>query len=223
MDYTMDKLLAICLGLVLSTAFSGQALAASATVAYMSGTLSVLKPDGKVRLLSQKSEVDAGDLLTTEKDSYAQLKFTDGGEMTLRPNTTIKIEQYGYDEAKPEKDSFVFSLVKGGLRTITGLVGKRGNRDAYRLNTATATIGIRGTHYGALWSIGRGSLPDGLYLDVTDGAINATNNAGSQDYGAGQFGFVGGMDIKPVLLPKDPGLPPLDKGDDQMSGVGCTK
>ena len=36
-------------------------------------------------------------------------------------------------------------MVKGGLRTVTGLVGKRGNQNAYRIGTATATIGIRGS------------------------------------------------------------------------------
>jgi len=217
----MIKTFAIFLGLLLSSGLSSQAWAAAAYVSNMSGTLSALKPDGKVVLLSQKSEVEQGYLLTTEKDSYALIKFTDGGEITLRPNSTIKIEKYGFNEEKPEQDGFVFSLVKGGLRSITGLIGKRGNRDAYRLNTATATIGIRGTHFGALWSIGRG-MPDGLYLDVIDGVINAANEQGNLDYGAGQFGFVG-PGMKPVLLPKDPGLPPLDEGDDQMSGAGCTK
>jgi hypothetical protein len=196
------------LALLAATLFSIEAMAVVATVANLSGTLSVQKPDGTVKILSQKSELDAGDLVSTEKDSYARLKFTDGGEVTLRPNSKMKIDEYGFNEQVPEKDSFVFSLVKGGLRTITGLVGKRGNRDAYRLNTANATIGIRGTHYGALWVQGdHGGLADGLYLDVASGAINARNTAGEQDYTSGQFGFVGGINIQPILLPKDPGLP----------------
>lgn len=206
-------------------------MAAVATVTNLSGTLSVQKPDGTVKILSQKSEVDAGDLISTEKDSYARLKFTDGGEVTLRPNSKMKVDEYGFNEQTPEKDSFVFSLVKGGLRTITGLIGKRGNRDVYRLNTANATIGIRGTNYGALWVQGdHGGLADGLYLDVASGAINARNNAGDQDYTAGQFGYVGGINMQPILLPKDPGLPPdhtanngTAKGDagGETGGAGC--
>lgn len=203
-----------------------QALGAAATVANLSGTLSVQKPDGTVKILSQKSEIEVGDVLTTEKDSYARIKFSDGGEVTLRPNSRLKIDEYGFTEDAPEKDSFVFSLVKGGLRTITGLVGKRGNRDAYRLNTATATIGIRGTHYGALWVQGDyGSLADGLYLDVVNGVINARNNAGELDYGAGQFGFVGSLNTPPVLLPADPGLPPPGEVaqtlQNETGGGGC--
>lgn len=186
------------------------ALSATATVRQMSGTLSALKPDGTVKILSRQSEVEVGDVLSTEKDSYALIKFTDGGELTIRPESSIKIEAYGYDEAKPEKDSFVFSLVKGGLRTITGLVGKRGNRDAYRLKTATATIGIRGTDYSAVQCDSNcGNLRAGLYLSVISGLINAENNAGNQDVGTGQFGYVEAVNIAPVILPSDPGLPTL--------------
>jgi hypothetical protein len=35
------------------------------------------------------------------------------------------------------------------LSTLTGAIGKRGDRDAYQLQGATATIGIRGTEYTA--------------------------------------------------------------------------
>lgn len=207
-----------------------QVLAVAATVANLSGTLSVQKPDGSVKILSLKSEVDAGDLLSTENDSYARLMFTDGGEVTLRPNSKMKVEEYSFDEQLPEKDNFVFRLVKGGFRTITGLVSKRGNRDAYKLHTATSTIGIRGTHYGALWvQSDHNGLSDGLYLDVASGAINARNNAGELDYTAGQFGYIGGINMQPILLPKDPGLP-LDKNTNsagnsdaagQTAGAGC--
>lgn len=184
--------------------------AATAVVTHTSGTLSVKKADGSIKVLAPKSEVETGDIVSTEKDSYARLKFTDGGEVTLRPATSIKIDAYAYDESRPEQDSFVFSLIKGGLRTITGLVGKRGNRDAYRLNTATATIGIRGTHYGALLCGGDcGSLADGLYLDVVNGMINARNDAGDQDFGASEWGYIGSRLIKPMLLPREPGLPPF--------------
>lgn len=41
-----------------------------------------------------------------------------------------------------------FRLVKGGFRSVSGLIGKL-NRDDYRVSTPVATIGIRGTHYSA--------------------------------------------------------------------------
>ena len=208
-----------------------EAWSAAAIVANLSGTLSVQKPDGTVKILSQKSEVDAGDLLSTEKDSYARIKFTDGGEVTISPNSKLKVDAYGFDANAPEKDNFVFSLLKGGLRTLTGLVGKRGNRDAYRLNTAVATIGIRGTHFRLLLCQGdcAGNLQDGLHLNVINGIINAHNNAGDLDYSAGQFGFVGNLNAQPILIPQDPGMPPIENTHEgigsesggETSGAGC--
>lgn len=41
-----------------------------------------------------------------------------------------------------------FRLLKGGFRSVSGLVGKI-NREEYRVVTPVATIGIRGTKYGA--------------------------------------------------------------------------
>jgi hypothetical protein len=114
-------------------------------VVNLSGTLSVQRPDGSMRVLGQKSEVQPGDLLSTQKDSYAQINFTDGSSTTMRPNTQMKLEAYQFVKEKPEADNAFFRLLKGGMRTVTGLVGKRGNQDAYRIGTATATIGIRGS------------------------------------------------------------------------------
>jgi FecR protein len=114
------------------------------TVVNLSGPLLDRKADGTVKILSQKSTVDSGDTLVSEKDVYARIKFVDNSEITLRPNTQFKIENFSFDEAKPENDNAFFSLVKGGLRSITGLLGKR-NRERFGLNTPTATIGIRGT------------------------------------------------------------------------------
>ena len=57
-------------GFLLLSLFSAAVLAAGAgTVAHLSGTLSVQRPDGSVRILSQKSEVNPGDALTTQRDS----------------------------------------------------------------------------------------------------------------------------------------------------------
>src|SRR5688572_311502 len=133
-------------GFLLFSLFSAAAIAAGAgTVTHLSGTLSVQRPDGSVRILSQKSEVNPGDVLTTQRDSYAQVNFTDGSSLTMRPNTQIKIEQYNFVQDRPQDDNSLLRLIKGGLRTVTGLVGKRGNQDAYKIGTNTATIGIRGS------------------------------------------------------------------------------
>lgn len=196
-------------------------LAAAAVVSHLSGTVSSQKGDSSPRLLSQGSEVDGGETVTTEKNSFVRLKFTDGGEITLRPGTTFVVENYRYDEAKPAEDSFVSRMVKGGLRTITGLIGKRGNRDAYRNSTAVATIGIRGTEYGSLLCKENcGKLPDGQYIDVKQGRVNVSNKGGSLDVGVGEYAYVKDEDTAPVLLPGDPGLPEFDEEELVANGMG---
>lgn len=203
--------------------------AGAAVVKNLSGVVSAQKADGTVRALSKGSEVAEGETVFTGKSSYANFKFSDGGDLTLQPETTVKIDKYGFDENKPENDTFSFSMVKGGLRSITGLIGKRGNRDAYKLNTETATIGIRGTDYSAAMCRNCGKVPNGLYLSVISGIINATNSGGSLDISAGNFAHIANATTPAVILPSKPQMDNLDTGDKKnngddkggTSGAGC--
>ena len=95
-----------------------------------------------------RSEVESGDTLVTEKNTYALVRFIDNSEITLKPATTFKVDQFAFDAGKPDGDQAAFSLVKGGLRSVTGLLGKR-NKEKFSLKTPSATIGIRGTTFVA--------------------------------------------------------------------------
>lgn len=120
------------------------------TVVQLSGPLMAKKADGAVRILSMRSEVESGDTLMTEKNTYAMVKFIDNSEITLKPSTTFKVENFAYDADKPDGDKASFNLVKGGLRSVTGLLGKR-NKEKFEMKTPSATIGIRGTTFIAEW------------------------------------------------------------------------
>jgi hypothetical protein len=195
-------------------AVAGPAIAGDAgSVTNLSGTLSVRKADGSIRILSQKSEIQSGDTLNTQRDSYAQIKFGDGAQITLKPNTTVKIDNFNFSQSEPQQDSFLFNMLKGGLRVVTGLVGKRGNVDAYKMETATATIGIRGTTYGVDDCTGSAAgqgpcekIEPAVYVSVTDGEIVASNAGGTASYRAGQFGLIENRDRAPRFLSTDPGL-----------------
>lgn len=189
-------------------AFAGSA----ATVTHVSGPLAAHKADGTTKAISIGSKVDEGDTVVTEKRTYARLKFNDNSEVTLKPNSQFKVEKYSYDQGNPKGDSATFNLVKGGLRTITGQIGKRGNRDSYQMKTPTATIGIRGTIYDATFCQGDscGAIKPGLYLAVTDGQVVITNRAGSQttiQVVAGQYVYVQTPTTPPVVLPSKPDIP----------------
>ena len=199
---------------LLSAAGSAAFAAGAGQVQHLSGTLSVQRADGTVRILSQKSEVNPGEVLTTQKDSYAQINFSDGSSMTMRPNTQMKLETYQFVQDKPQEDSAFFRLIKGGLRTVTGLVGKRGNQDAYRIGTSTATIGIRGSSGETLDCTqgcdgvvtGGEKAEKGVYHTTYTGSYIMQNEAGSQIIGEGQYGFVKDSKTAPQILPNDPGF-----------------
>lgn len=192
---------------------SGAFAAGAGTVTHLSGSLSAQR-DGSARILSQRSEVNPGDVLTTERDSYAQINFTDGSSMTLRPNSSVKVEAYSFAKDKPQEDNMFLRLVKGGLRTVTGLIGRRGNQDGYKIGTNQATIGIRGSS-GDTLECSQGcpgvtptsdKLPPGAYHATHTGIYIAQNEAGSVLISPGQIGFVRDGKTPPVILPKDPGL-----------------
>lgn len=193
------------------------------TVTQLSGPMMAKKADGKIKVLSLKSEVEAGDTLVTEKNTYALVKFIDNSEITLKPGTTFVVEQFAYQGDQPEGDQASFNLVKGGLRSLSGLLGKR-SKEKFSLKTPVATIGIRGTYFTAEYISAGGSkapgpplpktapptgpsLAPGLYTSVTTGQIVVSNPGGTLDIAAGQFGFTPSFRQPPVLLPTNPGIP----------------
>lgn len=215
-------LLCVVLLLAGGAAWAGQVVG---VVEHLSGPLMDRKADGTVKVLAAKSEVESGDTLVSEKNTYAQIRFIDNSEITLRPGTTFKIDNFAYEADKPDGDSAAFSLVKGGLRSITGLLGKR-NKEKFQLKTPAATIGIRGTTFIAHWVDDASAtklptptpapgpvnpalapdLPPGLHVAVLDGMIVVTNAGGAQSFPAGQFGYVPSGTRPPVVVPQNPGL-----------------
>jgi hypothetical protein len=204
----------LILSLLLALTAAGAWAAPAGTLTHLSGILSAKKADGTSRILSIKSTIDEGDIITTEAESYARIKFIDGGEVVLRPNSQLKIETYRYEEAQPQGDNVLLSMLKGGLRAVTGLIGKR-NREKIAYQTPTATIGIRGTHFGALFCQGDcGGVPtltgqppaDGLHVDVARGAVAITNAAGTFEFDTGKFAYVPNANAAAELVPPERGV-----------------
>ena len=198
-----------------SAAASVPASSGVGQVTHLSGTL-VGRLDGQTqpRLLAARSSISPGETLATQGDTYARVKFNDGTEIVLRPNTQFKIEQYTYDENVPSKDNIIFGLLKGGLRSISGLISKR-NKEKIQYTTATATVGIRGTHFGMLMcsadcanipTVTGNMPPDGLHVDVSAGQIVVTNQAGSQVFNPGQYGYVPSASAPPTIVPPTNGI-----------------
>jgi hypothetical protein len=184
------------------------------SITHLNGTLSAEHADGSRTLLSIKSIVNSGDVLETAHNTYARIKFLDNSELILRPDTRVKVEQYHFVEQEPAADRSLISLVKGGLRKLSGLIGKR-SPPQDKLQTPIAVIGIRGTNYGLLLCQGDCAgiptlsgvpLNDGLHIDVAGGEITAFNGAGEVTIGTGQFGYVLDYSSPPIIVPMGDGV-----------------
>lgn len=98
----------------------------------------------EMRKLKRRSKIfDIDNLITGEK-SKAQFSMSDGGLITLKENTELKISDYKFDH-ELNQGSATLEVVSGGLRSISGLIKKSGGD--YQVKTPVGSIGIRGTHF----------------------------------------------------------------------------
>lgn len=185
-----------------------------ANVTHLRGTLWAQHADGSRTALALGSVIQEKDVLTTEANTYARIKFTDQSETVMRPETTLEIADYRFQQEEPESGNILLKLLKGGLRRLTGLIGKSEPKQDV-LVTPVATIGIRGTHYGLLYCAGDcDNIPtvsgepiaDGLHMDVVEGQISGKNQAGELLVAAGQFAFVKDVFSIPYLVPPHHGV-----------------
>lgn len=190
----------------------------AAQVVTLSGQATSASKQGDISLLHVGSGLNSGDTVVTNPNSYLRMKFSDGGYVILRPNTRFVIEDYK-DTGNAAEDRSIFSLLKGGFRAITGLVGQR-NHNNYQIRTAVATIGIRGTeHEGRICEDDCQDVdpppPNGLYTHTFKGGTTIHGH----HFGPGQYGYtdnngntnpIGKGQAKP--LTNDP-IPPADPAD----------
>ena len=129
--------------LVLSAAAMAQQKAGE--IAYLQGMATAQRPGSPVRFLGRGDQVTAGDVISTTDKGYAVVSLEDGTKFTLRPLTTFALDSFEHDRGT---ESMAMRLLKGGMRVVSGLVGKR-NPGGMELRVSTATVGIRGTSFDA--------------------------------------------------------------------------
>jgi hypothetical protein len=137
----------------------------------------------------------------SEKNTYAQIRFVDNSEITLRPGTTFVVESFAYEEGKPDNDKAAFNLVKGGLRSVSGLLGKR-NKEKFAMKTQGATIGIRGTTFTAEWieeAPATSLASNQAWLEASVAAVGNTGLADAKPLQLAQSAPVPGAGLAPGL------------------------
>lgn len=158
----------------------------AADVVYAHGDVRVMDAAGGAQPVRRGMAVQAGQTLVTGQGRL-QMRMADGGFIALQPDTQFQIDQYNYAGAEDGSERSFFNLVKGGIRFITGAIGHR-NKENFRIKTAVATIGIRGSAGRAnLCESGScGGYPDGLYVTGNQDTLTLQNERDSQDIKPGE-------------------------------------
>lgn len=150
-------------------------------------------------------QLKQGDIIRTADKGEAVVGFVDGSAVAMRTNTQFSLDKY-QTRGRPEERSKVIGLAVGTLRYVSAVFGSGQKMDT-SLQTATATIGIRGTDFEMTYlgnNRASGDSP-GTYVRVISGLVAVTGKDGSEvEVGAAQSAFAG----EPQLAPMGGGSPP---------------
>jgi hypothetical protein len=199
----MNKAIALLLGLLLVQPVCAVEL--FGTVEEVSGDATVTDATGASRPVTSGLKVFSGQSIQTAADGEVHIVTEDSGLIALRPNSSFRIERY---QAKGESsDEVVFSLLKGALRSITGWIAKR-NASAYRLNTPTTTIGVRGTdHETTVIDVAMDDDQPGTFDTVYEGVTVMQSPRGEIEVRPGEHAFAPRDGAAaPRLLARHPGF-----------------
>lgn len=141
------RLAPVALGVCMLFCAAGVGAQMAGEVEFARGVGFAQTPGQAPRTLGKGLELKEGDRLTTADGASAIIKMQDGTRMTVRPNSEIVLQQYQFKENAPD-NNMLMQLVRGGFRAVTGLISKS-SPNAARVQTNTATIGIRGTDFDA--------------------------------------------------------------------------
>ena len=173
--------------------------ARAARVTALSGLVQILRGERLLPAVVGSRLREGDELVTDGAESEALVRFDDGARMALRSESRLQVTALklkGFAEARQK----TLKIIKGGLRYISG---RRTFKNTVSFQTATATIGIRGTDIEiAVSEDAVNNDPAGTYLKVNSGIANMEATDGTQvDVDAGQIAF-GGL---PEVVPRGPG------------------
>lgn len=94
------------------------------------------------RVLTVGSDIQIGDKVVTGPSGQVQIRFSDKTELVVGPNSSLLIEDYLL-RADNSAGQFAIKALGGTFRFVTG----QAEKDRYRIETPTGTIGVRGTAF----------------------------------------------------------------------------
>ncbi len=138
-----SKLLPVILGMVLAC-MAELAFAQAATVSSMTGTAQAVPNVGAPRTLRIGDSVNQGDTIATGAMSTAVLQFADGHVVAVVQDSRMTITKYVFDQSDASKGQIALNLSEGGMRAVTGAIGKA-NPGGVKYLAGEAVIDVQGT------------------------------------------------------------------------------
>jgi hypothetical protein len=138
-----------------------------------------------VRRLGIRDDVFQNEIIDTDVNSASEIVFVDGTSLALGPTSKVTLSNLVYDP-RPSRQKLSINASQGVFRFVTGAFSK----EAYEIQTPTATIGVRGT-VAECWT-----NQDGTFCRVIEGRVILTDRQTGQvqEIVAGQSGMVGNVD-----------------------------
>lgn len=181
--FSIKSLLQLCfLCLACTATFLSQSVSAAdvaGRIIMARGDVKAISGDGVIRQLKRRDSIYSHEVIKTGEKSKVQIRFIDNALLALKENSELNIKAYVYSEVNEKDNQVLMELVTGGFRTLTGKIGK-GNKEAYKVDTPVASIGIRGTLYDVQISFDKilaGVWKGGISLNTPQGKFDLGMNA----------------------------------------------
>ncbi len=187
-------------------------------VVWLQGEVSAVGLSGTSRKLSLASPVFEGDVISSGVDGKAGFVMQDNTRLVLPIQSRLRVTEYRFVAARASEGSVAIDLLKGGMRVVTGLLGRL-NRENVKFRAATATIGIRGTAFDMVCASRNAASPEGggyemtecggsseLHVSMRSGEISLSGESASIVVAAGQSAIIPQVSAKPEILSTPPVL-----------------
>ncbi|WP_309683268.1 FecR family protein [Polaromonas sp.] len=172
----------------------------AAPAAFANGTFQTVSGDVRAsasasapEAVSSNARIVEGTTVVTGPNGRVTIRLDDGHAVVLPENSEFRLEAYRFNAAAPQSSNIAIRLLKGALRSFSGLIGGR-NPGQFALTTSTATVGIRGTDFAVA------EFDNQTYVAVAQGEVSLGNSAGSVSAGAGQTAAAASPATLPSLI-----------------------
>lgn len=133
--------------LITAAAFAGMAtpvLADIGRVKLVSGVATIERGGQKIAAASGLI-LQKGDTIVTGRDGRIGVTFNDNTRFAAGPNSRVNLAEYVFNDTT-HQGQFLTRVDRGTLAIVSGQIAKS-SRDAMRVKTPTALLGVRGTRF----------------------------------------------------------------------------